>query len=341
MRISITGCLIPQSQTQGFVMSTIRKETETINTDFYGRNISHTKQPALNLMPSEEVSYRLDNVLNLTDDYVVEIYNNMLRFKSKNKNPSNPGNCKNQQRKIKTFSENSRRNLSKHLCKIRFDDYKHRFFVTLTFHNEFPKDQNSFKKILDNFNKRLMRFNHEPAYVWKLEYQKRNAPHLHYLLLLKKRLSYGERTDFLQLIKTAWIECVGDTDELFKRLSVDIREVANNARTANYLLKYIGKIDDSAIDHNLGRIWAVSENLNENPLRIVKVDSEFYENARSFFLHFIKEKYKLADDVYQRLCINNSFEIQVWNKDASQILEILSRKSKRSYIIYQLQNSPP
>jgi hypothetical protein len=322
-------------------MSSITTQTQKVNKDFYGRNIQPINNNSLNLMPSEELSFRLDNVLKLTDNFQIIVYNNMIKFKSHRKNPSNPNNTVNIERKIKSFSENSRRNLSKHLCKIRFSSYKHRFFVTLTFHNKFPANQTTFKKILDNFNKRLMRFNHELSYIWKLEYQQRGTPHLHYLLLLKKRLSYGERTDFVRLIKTAWIECVGDDDELFKQMSVDIREVSNNGKTANYLLKYIGKINDEAINHTLGRIWAVSENLDENPLRVIKVDETFYENARTFFLKFIKEKYNLSEDKYERLCINDSFEIQLWHKDVLTCLELLSRKSKLSYIIYQLQNSPP
>jgi len=322
-------------------MTNLTDVTCNSNKDFYNRDINSSKQQVLNLMPDEELSYRLDNVLPLTAEYKIIVYNNLIKIESKHKNPSNPGNCKNIERKIKTFSENSRRNLSKHLCKIRFDSYNERWFVTLTFHNEIPNSQSTMKKIIDKFNKRLHRVNFFLDYVWKLEYQKRGAPHLHYLLLFPKRLSYKSRTQLASIIQRAWIECVGDNDELFKRLSVNIRQVGNNNKTVNYLMKYIDKLDDETHEHNLGRFWAISKGLIQNPLRVINCDEHFFENFRQILLFYIKDKYKLDDDEFHRIALNNSFEVQIYKDIADSLIIELAEKEKRSYILAQIQNSPP
>ena len=322
-------------------MTIIKKCINKNNKDFYNRDLNSTKPPALNLMPSEELSYRLDNVLPLTADHRLVIYNNMIRLECKTANPSNPGNCKNVTRKIKTFSENSRRNLSKHLCKIRFDYYKERWFVTLTFHNQIPNSQIALKKIIDKFNKRINRRNLFIDFVWKLEYQKRGAPHLHYLLLFPGRVSYNERTHLAGSIRNAWIECVGDNDELFKRLSVDIRQVGNNNKTVSYLMKYLDKLDDEEHEHNLGRFWAVSSGLVQDPLRIIKCDENFYQKIRDHLLYYIKSKYKISNDDYKRIALNNSFEVRLHFNDIKAIIDAEARALNYQYILAQLYNSPP
>jgi len=291
-------------------------------------------------MPSEELNYRLDNVLPLTAPYRILVYNNLIKFECDTPNPSNPGNCEKIERKITHFSTNSRRKLSKHLCRIRFDQYKHRLFCTFTFHDVWPKNQTGLKNILDKFSKRLNRLYDEVAFVWKLEYQKRGAPHMHYFVLIKKYMGYKERQNFARDIKKAWTESVGDTDREFIQMSVDIREVANNHKTANYLTKYIAKVDGLVPEHHFGRFWAISNNLNENPLIVLPVTEDFYFNAKNRFLGFLKQKYKLDENQYDRIAMNNSFEIQSWHRDSMLTLLIIARLQHLTYIRDFIQSSP-
>lgn len=322
-------------------MSIINNEIKESNTFFYNKDYSLHKQPALNLIPSEEITYKLDNVLPLTSKFSVIVYNNLIKIKSGYCNPSNPGNCKNIERKIKTFSLNSRRNLSKHLCRIRFDQYRERFFATLTFHDNYPNKRIVMKNLIDVYQKRLKRLFPELAFVWKLEFQKRGAPHLHYLLLFPQRLSYKDRSNLASSIRDNWNELVSKKYKTYECLQVDIRQVGNNEKTASYIMKYVEKLDEEINDLSLGRFWALSANLNENPLLVINCDEKFFENFRLILLHYIRDTYKLSEDDYRRIAMNNSFEVCLYKDSALSMLKNLSNKLKLTYIDAQIKNSPP
>src|SRR6185503_11803793 len=55
-------------------------------------------------------------------------------------------------------------------------------FVTLTYPKQFPSDPGSYRSHLASFFKRLKRAFPTFSAIWKLEFQKRGAPHYHVLI---------------------------------------------------------------------------------------------------------------------------------------------------------------
>lgn len=85
------------------------------------------------------------------------------------------------------FSKGSRLRLLRKLNKINPDNTSQVFHITLTYPKRFPADGVTHKADLDAFIKRCKRkFSDEIEYLWKLEFQKRGAPHYHMILYLPK-----------------------------------------------------------------------------------------------------------------------------------------------------------
>lgn len=87
---------------------------------------------------------------------------------------------------ITSFSKKSRLNMLKKLNKVDFQSGKKPLFVTLTYPGIYPTKRERYKRDLDVFLKRMKREFGEVAYMWRLESQKRGAPHYHLIVYTTK-----------------------------------------------------------------------------------------------------------------------------------------------------------
>jgi hypothetical protein len=123
-------------------------------------------------------------------------------------------------------------------------------FVTLTYPDNYPSARDS-KKHLDNFIKRLKRKYPNCGYIWKLELQKRGAPHFHIFLW---GLS-GKRSSWYDWMSTAWYEVVKSGDPLHEIWGVKVEEIRSYNGVRSYVSKYIAKKDETEVPEGLGRSW--------------------------------------------------------------------------------------
>ena len=136
-------------------------------------------------------------------------------------------------------------------------------FVTLTYPSEFSTDYTQWKKHLDTWCKRLHRRCPSAGLIWRLEAQKRGAPHYH-LLIFGMDLTPEVR----QWIATSWFEVVASGDEKHLTYGTDCQGVRSARGVRAYVGKYIAKvqapIEDCGVDWSkVGRWWGVryAENL--------------------------------------------------------------------------------
>lgn len=291
--------------------------------------------------PLEELTFRLDNVLDLTDSFKIICYHNSIKLKCVHSNPSNPCNVENVDRTIHGFSANSRRNMKKKLSTIRFDLYPERFFVTLTFGKVFEKDHVKLKRQVDNFNKVLNRFGNNISFIWKLELQKRGAPHLHYIILFRDHLSYKRRNALAHRIREAWHRSLVYKDSFTFACSVHVEEIRDTKKTINYIVKYMNKLDESPDDVHLGRRWATSNNLINQAHFICRVDEKFYYRFKERLLFLLSNKYNMSPHDVEKIGMNSSFQMSIWWQDAESLVRTLCDDMKRTFITHQLNNSPP
>ena len=155
--------------------------------------------------------------------------------------------------KISGFSKRSRLNLSKFLFSLTCPP---EIFLTLTYPREFPESSRDWKKHLDAFAKRLARRFPASWFTWKLEPQKRGAPHFHLLG------SFGQKkypvTFLRQWVAQVWYEIVGSRDERHLRAGTQVDYVEGKSKIKAYVSKYLGKAF-SALDlpgwMEPGRFW--------------------------------------------------------------------------------------
>lgn len=149
---------------------------------------------------------------------------------------------------ITEFSVASRRRLMRMMAKIHKADLPQ--FVTLTYPAEWPEDYRIWKNHLRKFLKRLAyRFPNVAAF-WKLEFQRRGAPHFHLLV-------WGlPRYNLKQFIADQWYEVVGSGDEKHLLAGTQISRIKSWRGVMAYAAKYLGKTQDN---HGLpvGRFWGI------------------------------------------------------------------------------------
>jgi len=161
---------------------------------------------------------------------------------------------------VKGFSNDSRLRLMRLVAGIR-RDAELPIFITLTYPESFP-DARSSKRHLRMFFKRLDRYlkslGVSYGLIWKLEPQKRGAPHYHILI-------WGAMLDQLQeFIPRAWFDIAGGGDEKHLRWHRGefknqhcVQEVYSYNGVIKYAEKYLGKTFQVEGWQNVGRFWGV------------------------------------------------------------------------------------
>lgn len=163
---------------------------------------------------------------------------------------------------IEGFSRESRKRMIEDLHKVKFAEV---LFVTLTYPAEFPHDWRVYKRNLKAFRMRVEREFGKVQCFWRLEYQKRGAPHYHLLYLDPPYMGK-------EWVSLAWYEVVGSGDVRHLKAGtnvVPIREEQGKALVAFYVGKYASKPDEGIdeVDHGkTGRHWGKWNVKTEDPI---------------------------------------------------------------------------
>jgi len=124
------------------------------------------------------------------------------------------------------FSKKSRKRLLELFA--RLTPRKKTTFITLTYPKEFP-DAKQAKSHLRAFFERLRRHSQSACGVWRLEFQKRGAPHFHILL-------WGMEFVPKETIQAWWGEII-DYENPFTRIEL----IRSNRKVMSYVAKYVAK----------------------------------------------------------------------------------------------------
>ena len=167
-------------------------------------------------------------------------------------------------------------------------------FVTLTYPDDFPGSPRQWKRDLKVFFQRLLRAFPEVGDIWKLEPQKRGAPHYHMLVWLP--YGYAEIHKFTKWVADNWYEIVGSGDinhwkwhmGLLGNGNLPCVGTINSPRGAMaYAGKYMGKLtEEGDLEPELlkawgeaGRWWGVIGKKNIPWADLVEVEVSFQEAA--------------------------------------------------------------
>jgi hypothetical protein len=199
--------------------------------------------------------------------------------------------------KIAGFSAKSRNRLMRTLASVKRDNLP--LFVTLTYPAEFPSIEQA-KKQLDNFLKRLARKFPAVAGVWKLEPQKRGAPHFHLLIW---GVGY---IDLLVFAPVAWYQVVksGDPNHLKWHQgelgnAPCVQQIESQKGVFWYASKYMSKEVGSELDW--GRWWGVFYRERLPVGEIINV--EVSEKKAIEFIRYMRRYARIRSRDYRSLTI--------------------------------------
>ena len=153
--------------------------------------------------------------------------------------------------KVERFSRKSRRNLLNKILQL-----EHRpgyYFVTLTY-QDYSLNYETWKKDLDRLFCSLRYHYPKMGFLWKLEYQKRGAPHYHLLLFDP---SIPPLMELKSLVKNHWYRIVGIRSKEFRQHGTQVQIVKNIKQSGFYLAMYQVKDQNERTDIPSGRIWGV------------------------------------------------------------------------------------
>lgn len=124
-------------------------------------------------------------------------------------------------------------------------------FVTLTYPGQFSPDPKTWKRDLDVFLKRLQRQYPDATGFWKLEPQKRGAPHYHLLV-------FGVAFIDKDWTSSAWYDVVGSGDVRHLEAGTRVERVHSWNGVNAYAAKYLGKTEAlENFPEFVGRWWGM------------------------------------------------------------------------------------
>ena len=219
---------------------------------------------------------------------------------------------------IQRYSYKSRLRFLEELYAVNWDKIPtdRIFEVTFTYPGKYPTDGREIKRHLDKLTKRLTRrFSDRGgmAFAWKLEFQRRGAPHFHLLLVAGDVWKKTELRDWFSQnwaeIVREWLvlhsgESLGTSDvEYSKHLSAGIELSGvrkNKMGMITYMAMYIGKGYGKAKEyqhevppefHQVGRWWGFrgdSERLIPKEVEAMLLTREQFDLAYANGLRYIK-----------------------------------------------------
>jgi hypothetical protein len=210
-------------------------------------------------------------------------------------------------------------------------------FATLTYPASFPLDAGTFKNHLDGFGKRFRRKYPLGSFVWKLEFQKRGAPHFHLFVF-----GVGDLRSFRHWVEDAWPEVVKSGDPKHNLAGTSVEQIRSRAGAMSYCSGYASKTDQTRPGEEFGRYWGVvgRERLPKGERQVLELEPVVAIQVERTARRFIK-----AMNRKRRLRVIGTVLKQSWGQaanllqqqSAGRLLEYHGRKLPRKN---RVRNSP-
>lgn len=128
------------------------------------------------------------------------------------------------------------------IAELKRDAYP--LFITLTYPADYPTNYRIYKEHLRVFGIYLQRAYPRASFVWRLEFQKRGAPHYH-LLAYNVPMSGKKLYSFRAWIAQTWYEIVASGDEKHLHAGTSSERMRSWRQVARYVSKSVAKVSPS------------------------------------------------------------------------------------------------
>ena len=162
---------------------------------------------------------------------------------------------------ISKFSKKSRFRLFETLAKINFNFPVKPVFVSLTYHHGHRLVVDDNKIHLHHFLVSLRRYDPDIQYIWRIELQKRGAPHFHLIIFPSFQSVVYNKDDFFFVISSLWHDIADPNSRAHKEYGCKVTTINNYRSACAYVSKYLAKVPDGLTDVVEGKHWGCSRNL--------------------------------------------------------------------------------
>ena len=195
-------------------------------------------------------------------DLTVELHASAVVVSCKNRVAARVGGGS--RKDITEFSSTSRLRMLRALHNLVFSSC---LLITLTYDKDFPVDSRIYQAHLQAFRKWFERRYGKKIVVWRLEFQKREAPHFHLVVLTDERVC-------IPCCSLAWHRISGCASLAHLKVGFDVKGVSGEENVKNvgaYIAKYISKVGDIDNSHGVkktGRFWGIWNKGESNTIRL-------------------------------------------------------------------------
>ncbi|MBI5557674.1 MAG: hypothetical protein HY885_08550 [Deltaproteobacteria bacterium] len=223
---------------------------------------------------------------------------------------------------IVKFSSRSRKNLLKKLFSLPLYPS---LFLTLTYPKYFPAESHEWKRHLDNFRRVLLDKFPKAWFFWKLEPQKRGAPHYHLIGDLGEEINIHLLRQYVSYL---WFEVCGTGYPAHLAAGTNVEVIKDSERKMQaYVCKYIGKVDNTeyAAWSHPGRFWGIigRKNLPEALSVAITMDAPEYYVVRRLIRRWLKSISPKSKAYAKRLAHIPSFFVLIPKSVVHKIIDLV------------------
>lgn len=213
-------------------------------------------------------------------------------------------------KKINKFSKKSRLRIMKKFNRIRTAELSEGIFITLTCRHYSITAEEFQKRFLKRFLPKLKTIIPNLAYAYRLEFHKSDFPHFHMFAWSTDKSEKLNEYRRKWQIKEAWWKIIEDDSAAARKHSCEIIRVNNRRKAFAYVSKYLAKTDDEESPDRIGRRWALSKNLNMNPISDRMISIEEAQMLLNAVKNLLKEK--VHENVDLDKFLNDEGKTEAW-----------------------------
>lgn len=252
------------------------------------------------------------------------IFNGYSEFKQHRFAASHVTPSRGQRKQITGFSHRSRKNLLKQLFSLSCYPS---LFITLTYPRIYPADSSEWKRHLDNLSREIRRHFPKSWFFWKLEPQKRGAPHFHLIGDLGSKVPIVPLRQYLAKL---WFRICGTHDKRHLLAGTQADYVTDSiGKMRAYVCKYVAKTDNAeGLEEwaNPGRFWGKIGEKNMPPrlAAVLNVSLTDYLVIRRYIRKWIKRLSSSSKGYAARLRFIESYHLLSSNRHVAKIIEFIT-----------------
>lgn len=241
-----------------------------------------------------------------SDVVKVSIYEDMVQIKQEYQIQQNGGGVR---KECMGFSEGSRRRLMQRMAMWNLNDL-HLYFVTMTYPGIYAQDWHIWKRDIDTMIKAIGRkYDCAVGCLWRIEFQKRGAPHFHMILATTKEcknialLRREIAITWADIVKDGYLMDGGKWEEYEQhyknniKAGTNVEKVQGRKQLMSYVSKYVAKNTGINAPEKFGRNWGfrnINGEFDFSPVEVIEIDNRAGNTLKRLIVKWLRARGQFA-----------------------------------------------